>query len=105
MKIQSVSVRTLAWLLIVLLTAPPGVIAQQQPAFRERQDSYEGWEQLHHVAYRLDPYRAGTRLDYERTTSAGLAQAMKQALGTPVDYREVAPGAARRAAERIASLL
>jgi hypothetical protein len=38
MKIQSVSVRTLAWLLIVFLTAPPGVIAQQQsetgPAFK-----------------------------------------------------------------------
>jgi Protein of unknown function (DUF3300) len=30
MKIQSVSVRTLAWLLIILLTAPPGLIAQQQ---------------------------------------------------------------------------
>ena len=35
MKIASVSVRTLAWLLIVLLTAPPGVIAQQQPASQQ----------------------------------------------------------------------
>lgn len=31
MKIHSVFVRTLAWLMIVLLTAPPGLIAQQQP--------------------------------------------------------------------------
>jgi pimeloyl-ACP methyl ester carboxylesterase/UDP:flavonoid glycosyltransferase YjiC (YdhE family) len=63
------------------------------------------WEQLHHVAYRLDHYRAGTRLDYESTSRADLAQALKQALRTPVDYREIAPGGARRAAERIATLL
>ncbi len=63
------------------------------------------WEQLHHVAYRLDHYNAGTRLDYGATTPSELAQALKQTLQTPVDYREIAPGAARRAAERIATLL
>jgi UDP:flavonoid glycosyltransferase YjiC (YdhE family) len=63
------------------------------------------WEQLHHVAYRLDHYRAGVRLDYERTSPEDLARAMKSTLSTPLNDREIAPGGARRAAERIATLL
>jgi UDP:flavonoid glycosyltransferase YjiC (YdhE family) len=63
------------------------------------------WEQMHHVAYRLDHYRAGTRLDYATTSPHDLARTLEQVLGAAIDYREIAPGASRRAAERIASLL
>ncbi len=63
------------------------------------------WEQLHHVAHRLDRYGAGVRLNYATTSPEALAGALVGALEQPVSYREVAPGAARRAAERIASLL
>ena len=63
------------------------------------------WEQMHHVAYRLDRYRAGTRLDYTSTTAEALVMRLEQTLNQPVDYREVPAGAAQRAARRIASLL
>ncbi|HUG17214.1 MAG TPA: glycosyltransferase, partial [Thermomicrobiales bacterium] len=65
---------------------------------------HKHWEQQHHVAYRLDHYRAGIRLSHDATPT-DLAQALLQALTQPVTYRQVAPGAARRAAERIASVL
>jgi pimeloyl-ACP methyl ester carboxylesterase/UDP:flavonoid glycosyltransferase YjiC (YdhE family) len=63
------------------------------------------WEQMHHVAYRLDRYRGGTRLDFTSTTSETLAEGLEHALNQPVEYRDVPAGAARRAATRIASLL
>ena len=63
------------------------------------------WEQMHHVAYRLDYYHAGTRLDYAATSPESLAGALKQSLTKQVNYRQITPGASRRAAERIASLL
>jgi hypothetical protein len=55
MKIQSVSVRTLAWLLIVLLTAPPGVIAQQQPASQQVFKPEELEQILAPIALHPDP--------------------------------------------------
>lgn len=63
------------------------------------------WEQQHHVAYRLDRYRAGKRLDYAVTTGETLAKELDNGLNGAIDYREVPRGAARRAAERIAGLL
>ena len=63
------------------------------------------WEQMHHVTYRLDRYGAGIRLDYAATSPERLAGALDEALEHPVNYRNIVPGAARRAAERIASLL
>lgn len=63
------------------------------------------WEQVHHVPYRLDHYGAGIRMNYAETSPEDLARAMARALASEVRYRPVAPGAARRAAGRIATLL
>lgn len=63
------------------------------------------WEQVHHVSWRLDRYRAGTRLDYARTSPEDLAGALRRALTRPVNSRPVEAGGAARAARRIATLL
>jgi UDP-N-acetylglucosamine:LPS N-acetylglucosamine transferase len=63
------------------------------------------WEQQHHVAHRLDHYRAGIRLDYQSTTPSELAAAMRSALTRTPRYRAVPDGGARRAADRIGRLL
>ena len=63
------------------------------------------WEQVHHVAHRLDYYGAGVRMNYADTSPEDLARALVRALVSEVRYRPVPPGAARRAAERIATLL
>ncbi len=63
------------------------------------------WEQVHHVAHRLDYYGAGIRMNYADTSPEDLASALARALVSQVRYRPVAPGAAKRAAERIATLL
>ncbi len=85
------------------LTTTMDLVAARRPfvAFPLRKH----WEQLHHVAFRLRRYGAGAGLDYDATSPADLARALRAALTRPVAYREVAPGAARRAAERIAALL
>ena len=63
-------------------------------------------EQVYHVAHRLDCYRAGRRLDYAATTTEHLAEVALETLGSDTGhYRPYAPGAAARAAERIAELL
>lgn len=63
-------------------------------------------EQRYHVAYRLDRYRAGVRMEYAATSARDLAAAALGALGAPTGhYRRHAPGAAERAAELIAGLL
>jgi pimeloyl-ACP methyl ester carboxylesterase/predicted glycosyltransferase len=63
------------------------------------------WEQMHHVAFRLDRYRAGTRLDYAQTSVEELAKTMRLSLERPVNYKTVESGGAARAARRIAELL
>jgi pimeloyl-ACP methyl ester carboxylesterase len=63
------------------------------------------WEQQHHVAHRLDHYRAGIGLDYATTTPSDLAAAMRSALTLTPRYRPVPQGGARHAAHRIARLL
>jgi pimeloyl-ACP methyl ester carboxylesterase/UDP:flavonoid glycosyltransferase YjiC (YdhE family) len=63
------------------------------------------WEQRHHVPHRLTHYRAGIQLEYESTSPADLATAMKSALTRSPRYRAVPRAGARRAADRIARLL
>ncbi|HEX7197990.1 MAG TPA: glycosyltransferase, partial [Dongiaceae bacterium] len=64
------------------------------------------FEQLYHVAHRLDAHRAGQRLAYQDTNADAVADAVLQALGTDTTgYRQHRPGAARRAASLIAELL
>ena len=64
------------------------------------------FEQLYHVAHRLDAHRAGQRLVYQDTNADALADAVLRALGTDTSgYGQPRPGAARRAASLIAELL
>jgi pimeloyl-ACP methyl ester carboxylesterase/UDP-N-acetylglucosamine:LPS N-acetylglucosamine transferase len=64
------------------------------------------FEQLYHVAYRLDAHGAGRRLAYQDTDADTMADAALQTLGTDTSaYRQHRPGAAGRAASLIAELL
>jgi predicted glycosyltransferase len=63
------------------------------------------FEQQFHVAHRLDRYRAGRRMDFDRATPDVIAAAIAEELGCDVDYRPVETDGARRAAQRIAELL
>jgi pimeloyl-ACP methyl ester carboxylesterase/predicted glycosyltransferase len=63
------------------------------------------FEQRIHVAHRLGRHGHTRALELEDATPAGVAEAIADALGAPVDYRAVAPGGAERAAARIAALL
>jgi UDP:flavonoid glycosyltransferase YjiC (YdhE family) len=63
------------------------------------------WEQVHHVAFRLDRYQAGIRLDYAQTSIEELAKTLRQTLERPVSYKTVEAGGAARVARRIADLL
>jgi UDP-N-acetylglucosamine:LPS N-acetylglucosamine transferase len=64
------------------------------------------FEQVYHVAYRLDRYQAGTRVDYHATSSEQLAEAMFNHIGADTShYHPVQNGAAARAAREIAALL
>lgn len=63
-------------------------------------------EQIYHVAYRLDRYGAGRRLNYAETSVEQLAEAALAAWGADTrGYRSHTPGAAGRAAALIAELL
>ena len=63
-------------------------------------------EQEHHVACRLDCYRAGRRMIYRETDVQALAEAALATLGADTGgYRPHTPGAAGRAAALIAELL
>jgi len=63
-------------------------------------------EQQFHVAYRLDRYRAGVRLDYTSTNVEKLAGAALSALGMDTrHYRSQDANAAERAASLISELL
>ncbi len=63
-------------------------------------------EQVYHVAYRLDRYGAGRRLDYQNTSVEDVAELALETLGEDTSsYRSFDPGAAGRAASLIADLL
>ena len=63
------------------------------------------FEQQRHVAYRLDRYRAGRRLQLADVTAEDIADALVGELNRPVDFRPVETGGARRAAEMLAELI
>ena len=63
------------------------------------------FEQNFHVRHRLSRYGAERCLDIETADPDTIADAIAAALSEPVEYRDVAPGGATRAAELIAELL
>jgi predicted glycosyltransferase len=64
-------------------------------------------EQNRHVAYRLERYGvpAWARLPYAEASPAAIATRLARRLREPVAYGTLEPAAARRAAERIATLV
>ena len=63
------------------------------------------FEQLYHVAHRLDAHHAGQHLAYQDTNADALADMALQTLGTDTSaYRQHRQGKARRAASLIAGL-
>jgi predicted glycosyltransferase len=65
----------------------------------------EHFEQNFHVHHRLQHHSAGHRLDFADMTPAGLAHAIAEEIGRPVEYRTVERDGAARAATSIADLL
>jgi pimeloyl-ACP methyl ester carboxylesterase/predicted glycosyltransferase len=63
------------------------------------------FEQRFHVAYRLDRYRAGRRMDYAASDPDAIAAAITAEIGRVVDSRPVETDGAARAAGLIAELL
>ena len=63
------------------------------------------FEQRLHVAWRLDRYGAGRRMEFDEAPPEVIADAIAEEIGREVDYRPVETDGARRAAERIAELL
>ena len=63
------------------------------------------FEQNFHVRHRLTRYGADRSLDIETAEPDTIADAIAAALSEPVEYVDVAPGGATRAAELIAELL
>ncbi|MFI5040941.1 MAG: alpha/beta fold hydrolase, partial [Acidimicrobiales bacterium] len=63
------------------------------------------FEQQVHVRHRLDRYRAGHAMDFERDGPDQIAAAIAAEIGREVDYRPVDPTGAKRAAGAIADLL
>ena len=63
------------------------------------------FEQRLHVAWRLDRYGAGRRMEFDDAPPEVIADAIADEIGREVDYRPVETDGARRAAERIAELL
>jgi pimeloyl-ACP methyl ester carboxylesterase/predicted glycosyltransferase len=62
------------------------------------------FEQQFHVRHRLERHHAGRALDYATATPESIAEAIADALRTPIAYREVG-NAAAGAAARIAELI
>jgi pimeloyl-ACP methyl ester carboxylesterase/predicted glycosyltransferase len=63
------------------------------------------FEQNFHVRHRLTRYGANRCLDIDTADPDTIAEAIAAALSEPVEYQDVAPGGATRAAELIAELL
>jgi pimeloyl-ACP methyl ester carboxylesterase/predicted glycosyltransferase len=63
------------------------------------------FEQNFHVAYRLDRYGAGTRMDYATSTPDMIADAMVAALQAPARFKPVEADGAARAARLLSDLL
>jgi pimeloyl-ACP methyl ester carboxylesterase/predicted glycosyltransferase len=63
------------------------------------------WEQQNYVSYRLSHYGVRTRIDFDQATPDRLAATLQALLTQRPVYREIKPGGAQRAAERIAALL
>jgi len=63
------------------------------------------FEQNFHVRKRLDRYGAGCAMDFETDGPEEIAAAIAAQIGRTVDYREVDPAGAARAAAAIAELL
>ena len=63
------------------------------------------FEQNFHVRHRLTRYGADRCLDIDTADPDTIAEAIAAALSEPVEYRDVTPGGATRAAELIAELL
>jgi len=63
------------------------------------------FEQNYHVAYRLDNYHAGHRMDFNTATPEAIADAIARNIGQQVDYRQVETDGAHRAATRLAEMI
>jgi pimeloyl-ACP methyl ester carboxylesterase/predicted glycosyltransferase len=63
------------------------------------------FEQNFHVRHRLERYRAGRRMDFDRDGPTEIAAAIAEEIGREVDYRPVETDGAARAAALIADLL
>jgi hypothetical protein len=63
------------------------------------------FEQNFHVRHRLKQYGAGRCMDYDASPPQVIAAAISEEVSREVAYRPVDPGAAARAAGRIAELL
>ncbi|WP_084106718.1 alpha/beta fold hydrolase [Demequina sp. NBRC 110056] len=63
------------------------------------------FEQNHHVRARLERYRAGRCMEYDDLSPTAVADALVDLLGAPVDYLDVSPDGAARAAALIGQLL
>jgi predicted glycosyltransferase len=63
------------------------------------------FEQNFHVRHRLERYRAGRCMDFERDGPEEIAAAIAAEIGREVDYRPVETDGAARAAASIAELL
>jgi pimeloyl-ACP methyl ester carboxylesterase/predicted glycosyltransferase len=63
------------------------------------------FEQQRHVAYRLDRYRAGRRLQLAEVSAEDIAEALVAELGRPLDYLPVGSDGAARAAALLGELL
>jgi UDP:flavonoid glycosyltransferase YjiC (YdhE family) len=63
------------------------------------------FEQNFHVAYRLDRYGAGRRMEFARSTPDMIADAMVDALRAPTQFKPVEAGGAVRAARMLAELI
>jgi predicted glycosyltransferase len=84
------------------LTTTMELVANRRPfVYAPLNDHFE---QQFHVRHRLDRYRAGRCIDGNASPDE-IAEALREALARPVDYRPVAVDGARRAASAIAELL
>ncbi len=63
------------------------------------------FEQNFHVRHRLERYGAGRCMDYDASTPDVIAAGIAEEIGRDVEFRPVDPGAASRAAARIAELI